>query len=263
MKCKLPTIFAALSSLLIAHFSLADVTPVGYWRLGESDAGASPDHAVSVSKDSAGNTDLTAVGGPVYSKEAAKGAALKNGSNLSVTFDTTTCLSADPVTVETDNFGIEAWVQNTGPLEGSGFIVNNGQGAPGTGFGLLRVDDQYQGIYSGNTFIFNPESPVKVTEEWTHLAIVRDSTTFGTNFYVNGKLVFSTGSPGPNIVPLDKATEPQFTIGSCSTGKDGNGFVAHNGFVGNIDEVRVFTFAPGTFDSHDLLFFSGNPSKAK
>ena len=263
MKSHLATILAVLSSSIIANLSHADVTPVGYWHLGESDDGVSPGQVVSVSKDCAGKTDLTAVGGPVDSKEVAKGAASNSGSKLSVTFDTTSCLSADPVTTATDNFGIEAWVQNTGPLEGSAFIVNNGQGAPGTGFGLLRVGDQYQGIYGGSTFVLNPVSPVKVTEEWTHLALVRDSATFGTNFYVNGKLVFSTGSPGPNVVPLGAGPQPQFSIGSCSSGKDGNGFVAHNGFVGNIDEVRVFTFAPGAFDPHDLLYFSTNPSKAK
>ncbi|HTI94953.1 MAG TPA: LamG-like jellyroll fold domain-containing protein, partial [Rudaea sp.] len=88
-------------------------------------------------------------------------------------------------------------------------------------------------LYGGNL----AASVTPVSNQWTELALVRDNGT--TTFYVNGVASYSSAA-GPNP-----------PAGGVAIG--GNSLISGAElFNGTIDEVRIFSFAPGAFTVGDL-----------
>ncbi len=227
----------------------ADVTTIAYYRLGEDDTGAHPGEPTQpVTRDHTGVFDLTRQGSQTtnsgsYSSDVAAAAALHTGSSLSMRFVNTTTSDTsfylypgDPITPATDNFGIEAWVKTSTlfPSDPHRQAVIAYNGTPSTdGWGLYQVGATYQGLLGGVGFI---GSTPATTTDWVHLALVRNGGL--ATFYVNGIPMGADGdAPGmptghtyiADVLPADFP------------------------FNGNIDEVRIFTFAPGHFSVNDLL----------
>lgn len=75
---------------------------------------------------------------------------------------------------------------------------------------------------------------------WTHLAVVRDGGV--TTLYVNGQ---------PTAVTTNSA--PITPAGTMEIGQD-PACCSNPAFGGVIDEVRIFTFAPGAFQPSDLNY---------
>jgi Concanavalin A-like lectin/glucanases superfamily len=157
-------------------------------------------------------------------------------SRLSVAFHgSDTGLRANSViSTVTDDFGVEAWVRPTA-ASGITSIVYNGNSAT-SGWGIYQAGDAYVLLYGGQV-ITGPVGSVDLNQ-WTHLALVRDSGE--TRLYKNGVEIAST-STGPAI------PAGGFAIGANSIPAGPSEF-----FSGNIDEVRVFTFAAGQFALTDL-----------
>jgi hypothetical protein len=131
-----------------------------------------------------------------------------------------------------DNFGLEAFVNASSTSSDAG-IVYNGKGGS-SGFGLVRRGGVYQallGTSPGTLF----GSATATPGTWVHLAVVRENGL--STFYADG-VASGTSSATPLF-----GSGP-FRIGS-SVGSDN--------FAGMIDEVRLFTFAPGLFSRDDLL----------
>ncbi|MCA9926806.1 MAG: Ig-like domain repeat protein, partial [Anaerolineales bacterium] len=212
---------------------------LGYWQLGEDDAGATNGLAgndPTLGQDSTGLNpalDLTPEGSPSY--EAVDGSF---GSVLAMSFNGSTdgYIRATAVTTATDNFGVEAWVKPTGAT-GPQFIVYNGVYGNNNGFGLLINGGTYQGTYgraSGRTF----DTGVAATADvWAHVALVRDNGV--TRLYVNGSQVFEDNTVMPN------AAGDAFSVGKRP-------ILLQDYLSGSIDDLRIFTFDPGTFDPQDL-----------
>lgn len=215
-----------LLSLGSAH---AAVTTVASYRLGEADPGAVAGGAgADPTRASIGSVDLVRSGAPVYSSQTPPTVA----SSLSMRF----AGGADRYTgalisSATDNFGIEAWVRSDGNTALNSTLAYNGN-TGSSGWGLFRLGNQYGFLYGGVV----AQPVVTLGTGWTHLALVRDNGT--SRFFVNGFQRFNSGS-GPN------PPAGSFLLG-------GNPLVASEGFDGLIDEVRVFTFAPGQFSPADL-----------
>lgn len=229
-------LWAAVSFASFTAF--AQVTTVAYYRLGEADPGATvAAPGANPTINSAGGVNLPRIGTPVYSASVPPGGL----SQISMSFNGTTdaYLVGAPLSVVTDNFGIEAWVLSTTTLANAA-LAYNGNGAS-SGWGLYRIGATYQFLYGG--VVQGGAAPVTIGT-WTHLAVVRNAGV--TTFYVNGAVNAVSGA-APNV--------PAGGFGIAIDPVINNEFHA-----GLVDEVRVFTFAPGTFVAGNLLFFQVRPS---
>ncbi len=225
-------IFASLVLAAAAVPAQATITVLNQWHLGEADSGASAGGAgAATTVDSVGGFNLNKIGAPTYASDVAPGI----GSTLSMAFNGTTDGYTNPSGVAstlTDNFGIEAWVKSNGSTAGNATIAYNGN-TSNAGWGIYRLGANYGVLYGGNLGAnVSPISPA-----WTELALVRDSGT--TTFYVNGVASYTT------------TTAPNPPAGGVGIG--GNPTVSNAElFDGKIDEVRIFSFAPGAFSVGDL-----------
>jgi alpha-tubulin suppressor-like RCC1 family protein len=232
-------LITAIAWLLFQTVPLhAAINLVSYWRLGEADPGASARVTATNATDSLGANNLKVHGNASYTNDVAPAAATKTGSSLSVNFTNSAYATNAIVSTNRDNFGIECWVKPTA-LGGGQVIAYNGVtgGAGSGGWGLIiAADNTYEGLFGGvEAFGTN----VAVANTWTHLALVRASGI--STLYING-VASATNSTAPGL-PIGNfalATPPQSPGGSQP-------------FNGLMDEVRVFTFAPGQFSTNDLL----------
>lgn len=235
-RCLLGLAFAAL----LAIDARAAVTNVAWYRLGENDPGGNSGLAVTnTTTDLAGTKHLKQFGSPFYTNAVSSGASNRVGSSLAVQFNgASQCLSNAVVSTATDNFGIEAWVR-PGTTAGAGvsnyFIAYNGN-TTANGWGIFQNGNRYFAQLAGL-----PPFGVGVSAAagtWAHVALVRDNGT--TTFYVNG------------IVRGSTVSAPATPVGGFAIGSVPESPTSQY-FNGAIDEVRVFTFAPGQFNTNDLL----------
>ena len=227
----LPMVFAGLA-LAVALPAQATITVLNQWHLGEADAGASAGGAgAAATLDSVGGFNLNKVGAPTYSSDVPS----RIGSTLSLAFNGTTdeyMNTSGVASTLADNFGIEAWVKSNGSTSGNAAIAYNGNTST-SGWGIYRLGADYGLLYGGNI----GASVTPISTQWMELALVRDNGT--TTFYVNGVASFTT------------ATGPNPPAGGMGIG--GNPLLSgFELFDGKIDEVRIFSFAPGAFSVGDL-----------
>ena len=224
-------------SLAFSAVSHAAVTNVAWYRLGENDPGAASGVVVSgFTTNLIGSQNLIPFGSPRYTNRFATTAASQVGSSLSVNFNgTSQYLSNAIISSAVDNFGLEVWVKPNATDSGNRTIVYNGNPTV-NGWGLIqRAGTEYRASLGGMT-AFGPA--IAAAGVWAHLALVRDNGT--TTFYVNGVATgTSLGVPLPATNSFMIGAHPQFA--------------ANTWFNGAVDEVRVFTFAPGQFSTNDLL----------
>lgn len=213
---------------------VAAVTYLDVYRLGENDPGAvSGNVGNATTVDAVGGNHLSRVGSPVYTNNT-----IAYDSSLAMTFSGVNGVSDEryaigaPISTLVDNFGIEllARVNADGFSDPYSAVAYNGNSGP-NGWGIYRENNSYIGLFGGAAVIGTGVIPA-VPGTYQHLALVRDSGT--TTLYVEGIPAVTFGG-APNMPTTG------FGIG-------GN----HNGgenFRGSIDNVRVFTFAPGTFNA--------------
>jgi hypothetical protein len=133
----------------------------------------------------------------------------------------------------TDNFGIECWVK---PVSAGGVqvIAYNGNTSL-NGWGLIINGSTYMALLGGQV---QWGTSTVVPNTWTHLALVRNNGT--ATFYVNG-IPEGTNlmAPNPVLGAFGLAAPPESPTSEF--------------FTGELDEARIFTFAPGKFSDSDLL----------
>lgn len=220
--------------LLLSPCARAVVTTLLWYRLGENDPGANPGIAATNTIDTTGTNPLPVFGQATYSSDVADSASAHVGSSLSMQFTNSAyALSSGPALSLTNNFGIECWVK---PVSSSSsqVIAYNGNTAL-SGWGLIIDGGVYTALFGGQVEF---GSGVIVPNIWTHLAMVRTNGT--AVFYVNGIPSGSSTTP-PNLPSgaFALAAPPQVQSSQLLTG--------------GLDEVRIFTFAPGEFSQSDLL----------
>jgi hypothetical protein len=238
-----------LGILPIAH---ASITESGKWNFDEPESlhGA----VIASAVDSAGSNSLFQYNSSVarYSTDvplpgvteipisSVAPSAPTYSASFTATGPTSAYLAPSPAATYdySDNFGVEVWVKS-GQASQSGTILFNGDAGGGKGWGFIQDGTNYQGVLGGQTLV---GSAPATTTAWTHLALVRDTASFGTRLYVNGVLN-ATVSSGIN---------PTAGIADGSIFSIGSRAAAHNPFTGLVAEARVFTFISGAFNVSDL-----------
>jgi hypothetical protein len=269
-------LLSVITALFAAVPSRADITVLHHWMLGEGD-GPQPS---TITKDSAGTIDLTLTGttSRVASTVPTSTMAMQvtntwgpwpTPAQSFVTDTVTPVVLPDPA-----NWGFECWAWMDS-------IPGAGQDSECT---FIHIGDHSAGsevmeLITGNYFIHLPgvvalDSGVPASADigkWVHLAMINEqeytidngqdppliTPTGGRKvrlFRDGVEIASANGSPngGPGIV----------TIGSQKL--SGIGGLEHSrGFNGKIDDVRIFSFALGSFNpATDLLYPDGLPGTA-
>jgi len=176
---------------------------------------------------------LKITGPAYYSNDVAVAARAHVSSSLSLNFANSAFASNSIVSTATDNFGIEAWVKPAAVSAGQVIAYN---GATDTsGWGLIVSGSNYLALFGGRDVWGSGTATPNI---WTHVALVRSGGV--ATIYTNG-IAAGTSLATPNV-PVGRfalAAPPQSPTSQFLTGL--------------VDEVRVFTFAPGQFSTNDLL----------
>jgi hypothetical protein len=232
-------VVAAVVCLFIASPVSATVTDVAIWRLGDDDTGAaSGDAARSPATNLVGTLQLKVQNGaPAYTNDTNDGAL----SALSVSFNKANNeaygTDVGAITGIADNYGVECWAKPNGTAWGVVLGVGT-QGSPGAGQVDIAYDGAWKAIRQGVGWYTGNQ--VVSADTWTHVALVV-SGGMGT-LYVNGAAV-GTGTPPGSFDAI--VAGGIWWGGSINSG---------NAYGGLIDDVRLFTFVPGTFSPADLNY---------
>jgi hypothetical protein len=215
-----------------------DFANVAWYRLGENDPAAANGAAVPTTTfDVIGANHLKQYGSPIYTGAISADASNRIGSFLGVQFNgTSQYVSNAVVSTAIDNFGIEAWVKPNNVNAGVRIIACNGNTAA-NGWGILQNGGAYLGLLGGVVTVGDGTAPA-VVGTWAHVALARHNGT--TTLYLNGVAAGTTASaPIPPSGGFTLATRAQQPTSEF--------------FNGAIDEVRVFRFQPGQFNTNRLL----------
>ncbi len=146
------------------------------------------------------------------------------------------------------NYGMEVWILpiDTGVLGGSSTWVF---GTGSSGGVSLRVTDNQDGTSGISAVIIGSNKQIGDTvladnTRWMHLAIVNVNGT--STFYVDG---VPHGAPDVGSATVSAGD----IFGGSSPGTQPT-------FNGYLDELRIFTFAPGQFAVSDLLLRAAGPN---
>ncbi|MDD5704652.1 MAG: LamG domain-containing protein [Kiritimatiellae bacterium] len=223
-----------------AGLSQATITVDGYFRLGEDDPGAAAGQpGQNPTRETSSLTALSIVGAGAPTNTAASStAAIQHaGSTLAMRFDGASYYVTNGVlNTATNDYGIEAWFRPDLVTNWNQGIVANGHHVGNNSHCLYLIKETIYGLHASGWV----SSGVKaVTGVWYHVAFV---VTNGIGcVYVNGTLCATQNVAGIGNVPASN-----FSIGAEANGA--------NKLRGEIDEVRIFHFAPGAFRDSDLLY---------
>lgn len=223
---------ATLAAVLLTALAPASIraqTYVHVYRLGENDPGAVAGGYASSSTMDAGTSpvSLTAGGTPQYTSNTPGPA-----STLALHFSGGQSLSGSFPSIANDNFGIEAWVR---PADVTGDKLHIAEiGTAFTGMALFVTNGTTFGAYVAG--LGSVDLNVLTANQWSHVGLVRNNGTLKA--YVNGQE--STYGPITTTYNLITSTAT-FSIGANTS----LGAL----FQGDIDNVRIFTFETGAFNT--------------
>lgn len=219
-----PTVFAGDQ---YAATILAD-SPVGYWRLGESDPSMP-------AADATGNgNDGTYFGGVMLGQPGAivgdpDTAAAFDGSSAFVDIPSTPGGTFDL----TANFSLEAWVINNGQnpdIHLGRIVANGGIGLRGYGWGILPNNEVRYTTWG----ILDFDSRLTIVPQdsaWHYLALTFDNTATAY-FYLDGQLTDTITDPQARLA---RSSEFDLIIGDTPTG-------LQEFYNGTIDEVAIYNY---------------------
>lgn len=256
-------ILAALSLLASLAAAQADVTVQGWWHYGEITdyyVDSSPNarrfgSAFSTGTSGNANAGITplGVGGPLGKTGFVSTNSLYwtppklPAAGMWAPGATATTTAYNPPST---NYGIELWALPDFPGARGGstpWLFGSGENG-GVRLQLTNNLDEStmtilaRHIGGGDRIIGTPY--VIGTNRWTHLAVVVADD--GTRFFVDGVQQGPTDT-GPTTTPAGNI------FGGSSPGTTPT-------FAGYLDELRIFTFAPGQFSTNDLLLRPPGPN---
>ncbi|MGC9258516.1 MAG: LamG-like jellyroll fold domain-containing protein [Phycisphaerae bacterium] len=185
-------------------------------------------NAVNLSNELGGSGLYT---GPIYTSNAAPG----NSVAVQFTGDAGQSLTAAGAFNLTSNFGFQLWVD---PTDTNNRMIAYDGSSGSNGWGLVEYGGHLDGLLGGVAFV---NGPTINPGTWTNLALVVDGQSNATTLYVNG-LAYATVNSMP-VAPTVDSSGFGFYVGSD---------VGLQTAYSTVDNVRVFTFAPGAFSASDL-----------
>ncbi len=240
---------SALVALMVTAVpAMATVTVIHQWDMGATEVASGNGNVIGQQLPSGGSqTDLIgganavnlnnelggsgAFTGPIYASNAAPG----NSVAVQFTGDAGQSLAAANAFNLTSNFGFQLWVN---PTDTSNRMIAYNGDAASNGWGFVENGGQLDGLLGGVAFV---DGPAITPGTWTNLALVVDGQLSTTTLYVNGK-AYTTVSSVPNAPTVD-GSGFGFYVGSD---------IGLQTAYSTIDNVRLFTFAPGAFSTSDL-----------
>lgn len=233
-------IAVATSFVTLNHAMAMDV--IAHFRMGEnmtasSDNAVADDHLIATDQQ----VKLKRESDPKLSNQVAKRAKEQADSSRSLRFEGSedAYRGAMPDAAMAKNFVTEAWIRLTKD-ESYGVVVNVGGGA---GVSIAQQKDGIWGIVEGRGTVGFRKLK---TGQWVHVAMVVGEQN--TTLWINGEKAGTFNKPPWGF----KAKDP-LVIGRSYKGKGQQ-------FVGEIDEVRIFTFPARTFTPKMLLYNGGQPA---
>ena len=180
--------------------------------------------------ENAGTAKLTASNSPYYSSYS--GYFDGTGDYLSVA-------SNAAFNVGSENFTIEFWFYTTN-LVANWYIFGKGDAATvaGSSFSFANLGTTWQ-IYYNTSSTLSLTQPVFTTNQWTHIAVVRNSTT--VTVYKDG-VSASTGNIGAGVV---NATASPVYVGGYAALTPFSGYISNFRLVKGT-AVYTSTFTPPT-----------------
>jgi hypothetical protein len=235
----------AASFVCLTHAAFGTITVHHHWQFGEG-ANAGADSIGSVNLITTGTT-TNATGAPSSAigqdfVNTASEAGATNYMTSSGTFNS--ALSAAG-----NNWGVEVWANldlfNTSGAGTEVGIVHLGYDIAQTSQVVLEGNGAGPGKWAlhrpGQTF--DETGPITL-DTWTHLVYLGTGQLF-----ING---VDAGLPGGRTLNFPGGT---MAVGAM----EGS---LHRGFDGQVDDLRLFSFAPGTFSINDTLAFTVIPEPA-
>ncbi len=233
------TIFIVCAAQTVAlSTASAVVTTLGLWTLGENDAGAVNGGTGNSTTTGTGGGNNLNLSGPATTYTSTLTAP---GSSLAMTFGGGTVYSAGTVTSLTNNVGMEIWVRPTS-LDGFDFVMANG-GSGNVGYGIVQIGGQWAIIHNG--VLQGAVGATVQLNTWQHLAYVRSGGV--STLYVNGVATGGTITNAPT-------TPTTLVIGGNRIDSPPQSEKYEGQFNGQLDNARIFTFAPGAFTVADLNY---------
>jgi alpha-L-fucosidase len=221
------------------------VTTLVFYRFGEDGLIVSPGPYVQA-LDSSGNKNSTTI-------DTVNPAGISVSTNTSSLSQSTNCFTFDGasglrymgvylLSIPTNNVGCEAWVRVGSGVQLRRLTIGTGNYNQVSTTLSVGIDILFDSTLGGfvptvNGVSFGPAYMPPDTNTWVHLAIVTAAGV--TTFYTNG---VAAGSTNAFSVPT------AYYQWQMAINVDGT-----SGFIGSIDEYRMFTFLPGAFTTGDLL----------
>ncbi|HLJ95046.1 MAG TPA: LamG domain-containing protein [Gemmataceae bacterium] len=202
-------------------------TPLGYWRLGESDPS-------QPAKDASGNGNDGIYNGGITLGQTG---AINGDPNTAALFDGSSGYVDIPSggaggTFDLlSSFSLEAWVINAGQFGSgqAGRILSNRQ--PGYGFGIIHAGGTTDAMRFTTFAVKDYDSNATIVPEdgnWHHVVVVFDSSYTAT-FYLDGRFTEAIPGPGPA-----HSSASDLWIGSNPASPEW--------FNGSIDEAAVYSY---------------------
>ncbi len=221
------TVLALFLALpLLSHPAFADVTTIGWWRLGEDDPGAldaaqAQNPTVATTGPFPLSWDSATDGNAFYRSDTAPAKRLRLGaSTLAIEIDDTPAYpgyhTATLPSTATTNISLEIWAKAIEAVVDGGnpsdIIIWNGE-TPGSGYGIIQQNNVWGAairLIGTGDFTMVATAPL-TTGVWTHLALIESGGTW--NFYVNGKVAGTLASNA-------RSPEFRFSIGESFNALD-------------------------------------------
>ena len=218
---------ASILVLTAAGPAMADILPVGQWDLNEGTG-------TIANNDSPLTPDGTLSGGVSWTTGRFKGGLSFNGSNGVVDIP-------DNKLFEGANVTVSAWVEANGTPGDFKYIV--GKGANGCCTGSYGLETGANGglvFYVANsttTAIQSPDAGYSIWNgKWHNVIGTFDGST--VRLYVDGKQI-GNGTPDTSPIQYNLPTGNDLQIGNYTA-------CPQLGWIGDIDEVKVFNRALGS-----------------
>lgn len=223
---------ATLFSLGLTAQASAVLTVQHFWHMGE-DGNILPTDSIG-GKNFTGGFGARSTSSTVHAPGSTGSLQFGAGPSAPSTGGSYMETVANGIAVPLDNWVLELWVN---PLVQGNDVTFASAGSGQAGWSQIGMESGGRAFFGRSNQAYGPMTSSAIAiGTWTHLAYVRSG---GVNYgYVNGVQIGTPDSGTPT-------NNGQLHIGI----RPGNG----QHLTGYLDEMRFSTFAPGTFNSSDLL----------